>query len=275
MQISSKTNILSPVLKSAKFTLKEITLQDRNEFIDKECEKFTYKILGEHTSGLSINKLQELVNKEYPNKKIEVFGLKNSLLSNIKGYTVANQNESKNAISFFEIHIISKLKEGISRKNYCIIIHELTHVLDLMTNTKKLARTLITENKDNKYSKLFEKFYSKTIYSYASMMNPFETSSKYLKNVEKKVREFAQKVPLKDSIDFLQMARYSTESEMLAYSEGYATDIRLCDSKTNNQRIISSTFLFPEKTQILKKVCAEKIAELRQLQRETNQTTKV
>lgn len=92
------------------------------------------------------------------------------------------------------------------------------------------------------------------------------TPEKYLKKIEISTRKFLNKLPQDKALNYIQMARYYSDSEKLAYNESdFAMRKFGLESLEDYKMLIHhKCFFFKEKSMILKKIGFEKIKEIRE-----------
>lgn len=260
-------NTITPkVLLAAKYssTVVKGGQKKKNKFIKNMVLDFVHD-LQQKPESINVDEFQKMVDTKIPNKQIDIVGTKKNWLSDSSGHVSHEMDSKTNDV--VGLHLYADTTNGkFERKDFPTLIHEFTHVLDFLTSPKKSARIIkMNEKTDKEYNKFF-KFYKNNIYNnYDSFRIIPISPEKYLKNTEKKTRKFLDKFSPEEALDYIQMARYSAQSEKLAYNEGNFSKRKLKDLTLIDYQEFawSKHFFFGEKAQMLKKIGFEKIKEIR------------
>src|SRR5574344_40754 len=143
--------------------------------------------------------------------------------------------------------------------------HEVTHILDVLSNPKYPARTQMMTQK-NKYVGNFNDWYSDTLYNIEKYKTDAEKADR-LKVVKEKTEQFLKRKTNVDKINYIQDARYTLETERNAYKE----QMKEAKRQESQGKQVKKTdlydwdkaFLFTEKIELLKQMGKEYVAKER------------
>src|SRR5574344_392073 len=248
MPINAEGLIVSPVLKSAKFSPEIVNGGNKAKkiFIKRQNSEIV-KFLQTKNDGILVNDFRKFLQNKFSGKNIEVFSLKSTPFSNLTGFELPVNNDSL-TITGAKVYCRGK-KEKFRKEDFPVLIHELTHLFDSFAKPKiPLSEIQLKRNYGKDYNKIL-KFYNKVLYANYEPRGfwGYVEESEYLKSVEKKTRKFLNKFPSREALSAIQMYRYSMMSEKFAYSESAYAFRKIfngCDFEQKQEIAYSKTFLW-------------------------------
>ena len=241
------------------------SIADRQKLVSKLNEEFFHSFQDLFQKGSpKLKEIKDVYKKILPERKrIKVISLKDS--ENMEGATDFIYGFFRRILKGQTIEIPTK-KSRVSVDNFVAIMHENTHILDILTKPKcsALVQKLCLKRM---YNKQRNDWYEESLYAKENISNESDIKN-ILEFVRAETNYFLSFFPTKDKILYLQDARYQLESEQLAYSEQYKYALKLNNLgyKIDKNDLIDceKVFLFKEKINLLKEMTADLIKKERE-----------
>lgn len=247
------------------------SIADRQKLVSKLNEEFFYSFQDLFLKGSpKLKEIKDVYKKILPERKrIKVLSLKNSedtdgasnyiygLFGGLKGQT---------------IEIPTTKNSRVSVDNFVAIMHENTHILNVLMNPRNtaLAQKLYL---NGMYNKKRNYWFEESLYIDEDIKKDSDIE-RILKLVKDETELFLKSQSTIKKIMYLQDARYQLEEEQLAYSEQYKYALKLNNLgyKIDKNDLIDceKVFLFKEKINLLKEMTADLIKKERENIHKTN-----
>src|SRR5574344_1213254 len=186
---------------------------------------------------------------------------------NVDGASAYLYDSSENIIG--QTLEIPTKKGKFGTKVLVTVMHELTHILDSLSNPKYISRACLM-TKQGKYNNSFYRWYDGVLYAEEKYKTDND-KKKCLKIVKDKTEKFLKGKSPEEKLNYIQDARYTLETERNAHNEQlkyakilnsqhkeiYDTDLEDCDK----------VYLFTEKINLLKQMGLDTVSEIRKTQK--------
>lgn len=237
------------------------TVKQRSQLAEKLFKEFCTNIESEIKDGaISVSGIKDSFNKTVPSKiGIQISDIGKSFYEEtgeyegLTGFMIRGKNRK---VSGFNIFIpLNKDKTNFHISNLDILLHEIRHVYDFITQPKTLSRGFFVPKK-------LQHFYDEKIYPCYINTNKLET----------RIYNKLKRLPYYKKIDFLQDCRGALKSEINACDaeKVYLNFSKKYPDKMPDDKIFNNGefFEFREKLEIVNKLLRNELIKLRKENKE-------